>query len=75
MATFLDANRNAATHRTAWARYESIRHRALLLSEFEWAVDGVMVDPVVRDAAARLGQLTAELDEADATAPKFKLHT
>lgn len=69
MATFLDANRKASTHHAAWARYESIRHKALLLAEFEWAVGEVTVDPVVRDAATRLGQLTAELDEANATGP------
>lgn len=68
MATFLDANKRASLHRSAWARYEGIRHKALLLSELE-LLDEAALDPTTKEAAVRLSQLTAELNDANATAP------
>lgn len=66
-STFLDANKRAAVHRSMWARYESIRHKAVLLGELELADETLPTD--ARSLTERLGQLTAELDEANATAP------
>jgi hypothetical protein len=69
LSTFLDSNQRAGAHQAAWARYETIRHKAHLLAELD-LLDDPSLDPGTKDATERIYQLSAEINEANATCPQ-----